>query len=263
MHKSTHGYEFWDNYKEQIIDSYINKNESSNSIAKEFGCDPSTIIRQLKRWSVNIRKNRYNSKYTLNCEFFKNVDTEEKAYLIGLLLSDGHISKGNCIMLTLKDKDVIEKYRNAIQSNAPIRKDRYGNYQLNIRSKQMSDDLRNIGLSNRKSYEINFNQVLSYIPKHLENHFVRGMFDGDGSIRIYKYDYTKSPQYHFGYTGLKEVVDYIKEYLNIQTKIVKESDITYTCVSSCKSTIIRIYEILYNNATIYMDRKYKTFEQII
>lgn len=36
-----------------------------------------------------------------------------------------------------------------------------------------------------------------------ENHFIRGMFDGDGSIRYYKYGYQKSPRYHFGYTGLK------------------------------------------------------------
>lgn len=263
MHKSTHGFEFWDNYKEQIIDLYINQNKSANSIAKEFECDPSTITRQLKRWSITIRQKRYNAKYTLEYNFFKNIDTEEKAYLIGLLLADGHISKNDVIMLTLRDKDIVEKYRQAIQSNAPIRKDRYGNYQLNIRCKQMAEDLRRIGLNNQKSYSLDFNKVLSYIPKNLENHFVRGLFDGDGSIKIYKYDYVKNSQYHFGYTGLKEVVEYIKGYFDIHTKTVKESEITYTCVSSCKSTISHIYKILYNNATIYMDRKYNTFKQII
>lgn len=263
MHKSTHGFVFWDSQKEQIIDLYVNQNKSANSIAKEFECDPSTITRQLKRWNIPVHQNRCNAKYSLNFEFFKEIDTEEKAYLIGLLLSDGHISKDNIIMITLKDRDVIEKYRKAIQSNAPIKKDRYGNYQLNIRSKQIAEDLRKIGLNNRKSYNLDFNQILSYIPKNLENHFVRGLFDGDGSIKIYKYDYKKSSQYHFGYTGLKEVVDYIKGYFDINTKTVKESDITYTCVSSCKSTIIHIHETLYNNATIYMDRKYNTFKQII
>lgn len=263
MHKSTHGFEFWDNHKEQIVDLYINQNKSANSIAKEFECDPSTIIRQLKRWSIAIHKKRYNAKYTLDYNFFKNIDTEEKAYLVGLLLADGHISKDDTIMLTLKDRDVVEKYRQAIKSNAPIRIDRYGNYKLNISCKQIAEDLKRIGLNNRKSYSLDFDKVLSYIPKNIENHFVRGLFDGDGSIKIYKYDYIKKPQYHFGYTGLKEVVDYIKKYFDIRTKTVKESDITYTCVSSCKATIIHIYEILYNNATIYMDRKYKIFKQIV
>lgn len=166
-------------------------------------------------------------------------------------------------MLTLKDKDVIEKYQKAIKSNVPIRLDRYGNYQLNISCKIMAQRLREIGLNNRKSYILDFDKVLSYIPKTLENHFVRGLFDGDGSIKIYKYDYIKKPQYHFGYTGLKDVVEYIKKYFNINTKTVQESNITYTCVSSCKETIKHIYSILYNNATIYMNRKYETFLKII
>ena len=180
-----------------------------------------------------------------------------------MLLSDGHIAKNNTIMLTLKDKDVIEKYRKAIKSNAPIKIDKYGNYQLNIRCKTMAQQLRKIGLNNRKSYELDFNKILSYISKSLENHFVRGLFDGDGSIKIYYYSYLKNPQYHFGYTGLKNVVDYVKDYLDIHTKTVKESNITYTCVSSCKDTIKHIYQVLYNNATIYMDRKYETFIKII
>lgn len=242
---------------------YVNQNKSSNSIAKFFKCDSSTILRQLKRWNAPIRRKRYNAKYDLECDFFKNIDTEEKAYFLGLLLADGHISKNDIIMLTLHDKDVIEKYQHAIKTNTPIKIDRYGNYQLNIGCKEMAEDLRRIGLHNRKSYSLDFNKVLSYVPEKLENHFVRGMFDGDGSIKIYKYDYVKNPQYHFGYTGLKEVVDYIKSYFDIHTKTVKESDITYTCVSSCKETINHIYKILYNNATIYMDRKYSTFKQII
>lgn len=263
MHKSTHGFDFWDNYKEQIIQMYSLENMSANKIAKKFQCDPTTIIRQLKRWNVPIHQKRCNSIYDLDCNFFDNIDSEEKAYILGLLLSDGHIAKNNTIMLTLKDKDVIEKYRKAIKSNAPIKIDKYGNYQLNIRCKTMAQQLRKIGLNNRKSYELDFNKILSYISKSLENHFVRGLFDGDGSIKIYYYSYLKNPQYHFGYTGLKNVVDYVKDYLDIHTKTVKESNITYTCVSSCKDTIKHIYQVLYNNATIYMDRKYETFIKII
>lgn len=263
MHKSTHGFDFWNKYKEQIIEMYSSKKMSANKIAEKFQCDPTTIMRQLKRWNVSIRNIRCNAIYDLDCNFFDNINSEEKAYILGLLLSDGHISKNNTIMLTLKDRDVIEKYRKAIKSNAPIKVDRYGNYQLNIRCKTMALQLRKIGLNNQKSYELDFDKVLSCVPKPLENHFVRGLFDGDGSIKIYHYSYLKNPQYHFGYTGLKEVVEYVKNYLDIHTKTVKESDITYTCVSSCKSTIKNIYKILYNDATIYMNRKYETFIKII
>lgn len=263
MHKSVQGFDFWDKHKDEIIKLYVNEIKSANYISKQYKCDPSTIIRRLNRWQIPIRKIRYNSKYSLDYDFFKSIDTEEKAYIIGLLLSDGHISKQNCIMLTLKDKDVIEKYKIAIKSNAPITIDRYGNYQLNIKCKRMAEDLREIGLNNRKSYNLDFDLILKHIPSNLENHFVRGLFDGDGSIKIYHYDYVKNPQYHFGYTGLKSVVEYVSKYFGINTKLVKESDITYTCVSSCKQTIKNIYKLLYKDATIYMDRKYKTFNEII
>ena len=262
MHKSNGGYEFWDSKKDEVISKYVDDGRSSNSIATDYGCDSSTILRQLKRWDIGRRKDRYNSTYNVDLSFFNVIDSEEKAYFLGLLLADGHVSKRNVIMLTLKDKDVLEKYLFAIKCNAPIRIDRYGNYAANITSKTLADALRNIGLHNRKSYEVNIRKVKSCVPKELEHHFISGMFDGDGSIRVYNYEYLKNPQLHFGFTGLFDVVEYVKNYFGIKTKTVKESEITYTCVSSCRETIYKIYRSLYKNATVYMDRKYSTFQKI-
>lgn len=263
MHKSNGGYEFWNSIRDDVINKYVAECRSSNSIAKDYGCDGTTILSHLKRWNVPIRKERYNSIYAVNTHFFDVIDTEEKAYILGLLLSDGHISKRNVIMLTLKDKDIIEKYLSALNCNTKIRVDRYGNFAANITSKKLADRLREIGFHNRKSYEIDIDRIVGYIPQDLEHHFVRGLFDGDGSIRIYRYDYLKNPQLHFGFTGLHNVVEYVKRYLNINTKTAKESEITYTCVSSCRKTICDIYKVLYRDATIYIDRKHNTFIEII
>ena len=263
MHKSNGGYEFWDSIKDDIVDKYVIQCRSSNSIAKDYGCYGSTVLLHLKRWNIPIRKERYNSAYNINTHFFDVIDTESKAYILGLLLADGHISKQDTIMLTLKDKDVLEKYLSALDCNAPIKIDRYGNFAVNIKCKILANRLREIGLHNRKSYGINIDKIIENIPSNLEHHFVRGLFDGDGSIKIYQYDYLKNPQLHFGFTGLHNVVEYIKRYLHINTKTVKESDITYTGVSSCRKTICDIYKILYKDATIYMDRKHDTFVEII
>lgn len=263
MHKSNGGNIFWDTIKDEVIDKYLNQNRSSNSIARDYSCSGYTILHHLKRWGVAIRKDRYNSIYSLDAHFFDIINSEEKAYILGLLLSDGHISKQGSIMLTLKDKDVLNKYLKALHCNVPIKIDRYGNYAVNIKSKALANALKDIGLHNRKSYKIDIDRILKSVPKELEHHFVRGMFDGDGSIKIYRYDYLKNPQLHFGYTGLSNVVDYIRIFLGITTKNVKESELTYTCVSSCRETICKIYEILYKDATIYMERKYDTFRKII
>lgn len=262
MHKSSAGFEYWDKYREDIESKY-NDGISSNQIANFYKCDLSTILRQLKRWNVYIRKERYNALYRVNTNYFKEIDSEDKAYFLGLIISDGHISKNNIISLCMKDRDIIEKFKECIQSEHPIKLNKDNNPVIYIHSKEIADDLRNIGLNNRKSYYLDIKKVLSFIPKAFEKDFVRGLFDGDGSIKIYNYNYLNKPQYHFGYTGLLNIVEYIKTFFNIERKIVKESDITYTTITRDKNKIIECYNKMYDKATIFLNRKYETFQSII
>lgn len=263
MHRSNGGFDFWDKEKDKIIDMYVNDKMSSCKIAKIYDCHDSTIIRQLKRWDVEIRRNRYNNIYDLDERYFENINTANKAYIIGLLLTDGHLSKNGALMLTLKDLDIMEKYKKELKSNAPIRYDKYGNPTLNIVCKNFNDDLLKFGFHNRKSYKIDIDKILSFIPKEFEHHFVRGLFDGDGGIHIYEYDYTIKEQCVFQFTGLKNVCDYVYNYLELTTKYVKESDITYTIRVGNPLKIKEIFDKLYFNADIYIERKYNTFLEII
>lgn len=263
MHKSNGGFEFWDSQKEKIIHMYVDQGMRTGEIAKFYGCWPTTVVNHLKRWGVPINKNRHNAIYKIQSDFFNKIDTEEKAYFLGLLLADGHLTDTNHLMLTMSDIDIMLKYKKALNTDHKITIDRYGNYQLNVCCKEIGDALRNAGFNRHKSYDFDISSTLAVVPDHLLHHFVRGMFDGDGSIRIYKYDYVKNPQCHFGYTGLKNVVDFVYNYLGLHTKIVKESDLTYTCVTSCRQTIREIYDKLYKDATIYIVRKRYTFLQII
>lgn len=262
MHKSQTGDEYWNSVKFEIIKLY-NEGISTNKIGEMYGCYGSTIRYKLKEWNVEIRSKRYNALYSANVDYFEKIDTDQKAYFLGIIVSDGHVSKRNTIMLTLKDIDVIEKWKTAINYNHDIKIDRYGNYYLNLTSKKMADDLRRIGLTNNKSYVMDIEKIVSYVPKEFERDFVRGLIDGDGSITIYKYPYQSNISVHFGFTGLKQTVEYVKNFLNITTKDQKDSDITYTCRSSCRETLRYVYESVYKNSTIYMDRKYNTLLKII
>ena len=188
MHKSNGGYDFWDKEKDKILDLYFNQNLSTNKIAEIYGCHGKTICNQFRRWNIKL-KERYNSLYSVNTKFFEVINTEEKAYFLGLLFADGHISKNNCLMLTMKDLDIIEKFKKSIESEHPIKYNKDKNPTINIRSKKICEDLKKIGFNNKKSYFVDFEKILSFIPKELLNHFVRGMFDGDGSIKIYEYSY--------------------------------------------------------------------------
>lgn len=260
MKKNRFGFEFWDKEKENVLRMYLDEYKRIGIIAKEYGCYPDTITRQLRRWGV-YDKYRGNSTYRVNHRYFEVIDTEEKAYFLGLLLADGHIS--HTVMLYMKDLEIIEKFKTAIESEHPIKYDRYNTPGISVASKHMVKDLEDKGFHNRKSYGLDFNKVKSFVPDDLLHHFVRGMFDGDGSIRVYRYPYLKRPQYHFGYTGTFEICNFIKSYLGINRKLVDEKGIAYTCVTRDIDLIREIYDILYKDATIYLKRKYETFQKEI
>lgn len=263
---------WYEDNKERILDLYYNSNKSLQGICDELICGRSKLIYKIKEWGVfkrphikNIENNpRYNAKYNVDYEYFDNIDDEHKAYWLGFLLADGYVDN-RCVMFCLGKKDIesVKAFKEDLNAEHPIRYNKDGNPIISITCKRLCGTLMNYGFHHDKSHSFDMSKILKVIPEKFENHFIRGMFDGDGSIKYYKYDYQNVPFYHFGYTGLKNVCDYVAEKLDLDT-IVQERD---TDVFSVKSKnphkIIEIYNYLYKDATIYMQRKYNTFQEII
>lgn len=242
---------------------YVNKLYSSNQIAEKYGCNPSTILYKLKEWNISIRNKRYNSIYNVDVQYFDKINTEHKAYWLGMIISDGHVNKRNVsLCLSIKDEYHIKKFIYDMKSDAPIKYNKDGNPYIIISSVEIARSLYEKGLNNRKSYGFDFEKLLTFIPNELENHFIRGLFDGDGCIKYYTYNYLHKPQFHFGYTGLKCVCEYISDKLNMNRKLVKEGKVTYTAITRNPQIINNIWEYLYKEATIYLERKYETFKEI-
>ena len=261
--------DFWSKHKNEIIEQYTS-GKTSNEIAQKYNCWGSTIINHLKEWGVNIRnnkENRYNNVFDTDIHFFDFIDSEEKVYLLGYILADGHITINGHLMFGCQcgDIDILYKVKELLKSDHIIRYNRDGNPILTICSKYLCDNLFKMGFTHNKSHEVDFKRIISFIPKELMHHFIRGMFDGDGSIRYYSYDYVKGFQYHFGYTGLYEVCDFVARYLNINTKIIKEhnEEETYTIRTANAPLIKYIYSILYKDATVYCERKRSTFDEVL
>lgn len=261
MSKSERASELWESRKEEVLNLYIHENMSAEKIGKIYGCWGSTVICWLDKWGVKRRKIRHNAIYNLNYKIFDNIDSEHKAYWLGFMFADGHISNQDTIMLTVQKKDVeiIHKWKEFLSAEHPISNDTHNNPSLNIKCKYLCDRFRQLGYTNRKSYSIDFNKIINNIPDNLRNHFIRGMVDGDGCIKVYNYSYLKKPQYHFGYTGLEYVCEFIKEYLSLDRKLVKETDITYTCVTRDLNKILNIRDFLYKDSSIWLSRKHDVF----
>jgi hypothetical protein len=119
---------------------------------------------------------------------FLDINTPEKAYLLGFFYADGCVNtdmRGCCLVVKDTDTKILENIRQVF----PF-------FCLSTTSKNTSvlhsgivslvKDLCSRGVINRKSYENKEDLSLPDMPKSLYSHFIRGFFDGDGSVFIQK-----------------------------------------------------------------------------
>lgn len=259
--------QWYEEHKEVILQKYYD-NIKVHDISNELDCNYSMLYRKFKEWGIKrryIKKKsiRSNAIYNIDYTYFNVINTEHKAYWLGFLLADGYVNERE-IMFCLQKNDVnmIKLFLYDLKANYPIKYNKDNNPYVIITCRDLSKTLLEKGFHHRKSWKFDLETLLPYIPIELERHFIRGMFDGDGCIKYYIYPYLNKPQYHFGYTGLENICNYIKNKFGIDRKLVHEGNLTYTVVTRNPNKINEIYEYLYKDATIYMDRKYKIFKEI-
>ena len=261
-------YEFWKQHQDELYQMYYIDGMSTTEIGKHFGCYSSTIGLNMKRMGYTLRKvaagTRINAKYKIDSNYFNCIDTADKAYVLGFISSDGHVSKQGSLMFSQKDmdEDVLIKINQAMGSNYPITPKNKIYSNLTIHDEQIAFDLRRIGLNNTKSKWFDFHKVISHVPDIFIRDYIRGLFDGDGSICIYEYDYFKNLYVHFGFTGIIDSVMYVREYFKLETKIVDEGSGIFTCRSSDKIKIAAAGHKMYDDASIYMNRKMANFNKV-
>jgi hypothetical protein len=195
----------------------------------------------------------------INHSYFHKIDTEQKAYWLGFILGDGclyeskyHNSKYIQIGLNIRDQKHLQKFADSIGWERPLRYNRSNNsITLCICSKEMFNDLLDLGVTPRKSITAKFPGVL----KRLEIHVLRGLFDADGCIS--HYDGGKQPS--FKLTGSINCLLACKRILKLTNKITKLGPIGK--VSRGGMNVVRIiYKQLYKNATIFLERKKQKFD---
>ncbi|WP_245947394.1 LAGLIDADG family homing endonuclease [Bacillus taeanensis] len=103
------------------------------------------------------------------------------AYILGFFTAAGVIVKElQTVSFSQKEKTILEEIKKELGSNQPLYVNKNtGVYMLNLHSKIMKEDLMEIhGFTPNKSHSVVFPKV----PERYLHHFVRGYFDGDGSI---------------------------------------------------------------------------------
>ena len=210
----------------------------------------------------------------VNDYYFRNIDTEAKAYFVGYLLADGCINKSthggyNVVQLHLsyKDIEIIELLQAETCNTRKIYVDKnYTRCAFRATSDIMVNDLARFGIVPRKTGCEH--PDFSYIPSELLRHAFRGMIDGDGWLSI-SHTSTGKLSTSVGICGSFDMCQYFTQYISevlgknmLSPSKVKNKNCYKIGYSSLKDgkDIIRL---LYGDSTIRLSRKYERAKEIL
>ncbi len=252
---------------QDIIQSYLN-GESSVQIGKRYNTTHKPILKLLKKNDIYVDKlaRRFHRQYALNEDYFDDIDTQDKAYIFGFLMADGNNNPSKqtiSMALQEEDKYILEEMRSKIGSEKPLEFIDYSNkhdfgytyknqWRLNLFSKKFCEVLAEKGIVPGKSSCLQFPTC---IPNNLLSHFIRGYFDGNGTIC--------STSTLVSITSTKDFCTSLNnllwQHLNIQGRLNEASNhngITYTYTITKISDVIKFLNWIYNDAHMYLIRKY-------
>lgn len=250
--------------KDKIIELY-SSGLTYKEVIKQFPITKRALPKVIKEYGINAKRK---NGYTLNEDYFEVIDTEHKAYWLGFIAADGCITETNYFAISLKDKDILEELKADIEFSGDIYspKSNQGTYyRINFSSKKICDDLRKLGITERKSLSYN---KLPNIRHGLLRHFIRGYFDGDGTIysSITKtYNPNKTSFTNNYAMRIIATKDFCKALLNeiyseigYTGKITKSNNEYMFYYSIYKNqALVNFYWYLYHNSSIYLKRKHR------
>lgn len=259
---------------ENIINDYQN-GKSMRQIEKDYEVTRQSVAKYLEEQKIKITKGNHYRVYNHDENFFETINTEEKAYWLGFMFADGYIINQQNrygqdqfgISLAKTDIDVLYKFKKSINATNPIliysRKNNYGQplCRLIMTSQKTVDDLINKGCKKQKSSIL---EPPKNVPNILIRHFIRGFFDGDGSItKTYNQTYNKYI-YGINITSTREICEWL-QYLFDFGSVIKDKrrEKTYYFSFGGNNQLEYFYHYLYNDATIWMDRKYNKFQEFL
>lgn len=250
-----------DSIKQKIVELYTNKN-STRRISQLLNISRYVVLKTIKESKVCIRSmSEAAQEHLYDSNYFDTINTERKAYWLGLLYADGNVCiKGKKrLQITLQKEDeylLIELLKDL--GAGKIYNDRVYS-KIIINNSFIVDSLIKLGCVPIKSLILKF-PTEEQVPKELQNHFIRGYFDGDGSC-VYNNKQGQTLTFtsvESFLTPLKNIVEkekltFQKFYIRYKNKELSAGSMSF--YQNSKNPILSNY--LYKNATIFMKRKHK------
>jgi hypothetical protein len=206
-------------------------------------------------------------RYAFNERYFQSLDSPEICYWLGFLFADGSISEvSNALRINLKAADASHLQHFLSDLEATSHQVKYKIVSghkvagIAITSKYLRQDLAFWGMTMPKK-----ERQLPQVPQPLLHHFVRGYFDGDGSIsvnRTEKGELWKASIVALSRTLLEQIAEtLIKVPILCSVYSPANTHLCYLAVG--RNQVRRFGQWLYADASRFMARKRERFEQII
>jgi hypothetical protein len=147
------------------IEEFISLYENGFNIAEiseKLNCSISNVSKRLKRAGIKVER-RYGrirhsrkGRYSINVNYFENIDSENKAYILGVLFADGSVSDDQ-FYLKMKDEDVLMHLKKELCAEQEIKhvfRNGFDHFLINLCSKKIVSDLIKIGCTINKTYTL-------------------------------------------------------------------------------------------------------------
>lgn len=261
--------------KEKLSGLYLNEKKSLWDIAKTYKVSRTAVYKRLKIFAIEQRsksearleaqkQNKLPQKfYAINEEFFSNWSVD-MAYVFGLIITDGCVSDSGVISLCINDRSLLEKVKHALRSEHKITLSMHQKrlFCFHFAREKLTADLAKLGVLPRKSLTVNFPQVPDkYMPD-----FIRGVFDGDGSVffdrRRINYPLRSkfvSGSYDF-ISGLQQKLESLGLPKRTIYRQKTKNGWSYMFIFEHKASE-KLFKLLYKNTQngLFLERKYNRF----
>lgn len=217
------------------------------------------------------------STVDVNEQYFNSIDSHEKAYWFGLIVSDGSVvESGNygCLSTVLElqstDRDTIEHFKRSIDSGHKIstingsHENASPHARIAVSNTEFTENLIELGVSKNKSQTDDFPSIKrSYRPA-----FIRGYSDGDGSVNIYKHHGEKTGEWKLfnkSKSRLETMFNWIKN-CGVSSGNINCQEGVHRLSISKESDLRRVWRTMYpkgNQTNPSMTRKVHKFEELM
>lgn len=267
---------FSDKEIQNIVEKY-NNGISTVKLGKLYYTDRKKIGKIIDKYS---KKNHLSvRKYSLDETYWDNIDTPNKAYHLGFMYADGcNMPSKRTLSLILEecDREILEKLKRELHSSKPLVYENCQHkntetmhfenlYKLIYFSSHMCEAIAEKGVVPAKSNIIRFP---NWLPEEYVSHFVRGYFDGNGTMGIHDVGGLSGHSLRIGLVSTKQFCQSIQDYLNrigiesYMSEASNHNDITYNLFIRGREPNRKSFlDWMYKDADLFLKRKHDIYLQ--